>query len=190
MTSLPPTPTPTLAQLTTGVGSDAAAALFDSLPAVSIDDIVGQTWHGAEIPTGHPMDGLLAMSGWYGKRFDDADHVHPLLFGNRDTLFPVNPKLVPIGTLNRLGPRLPRVDIPGLGVGMHAARTRRHRARLRVVEFGVGPTARPTASAAMVYDDLPVIDHFRWLAADVLLGAMDLRGSDRPYFFALERDRV
>lgn len=182
------TTTPTVSQLTAGISSDAAAALFDSLPSVAIDDVVGQTWHGTEVPTGHRMDGLLSMSGWYGKRFDDADHVHPLLFGTPGALFAVNPKLVPIGSLNRLGPKLPRVDVPGLGVGIHAARTRRHRARLRVIEFSADPAAPSTASTAMVYDDLPVIDHFRWLDAGVLLGAMDLRGSDRPYYFVLERD--
>ncbi|MFW0788566.1 DUF4334 domain-containing protein [Gordonia sp. CPCC 205333] len=177
----------TLHQLTSGVSTTDAATLFDSLPAVAVPDVVGATWHGGEVPTDHPMDGLLTISGWYGKRFDDADRVHPLLFGERGSLFPVNPKLVPIGLLNTLGPKLPKRKVPGLSTGIKAAKTRRHRARLRVVEFqaGDGP-AKP--SAAMVYDDLPIIDHFRWLDTDILLGAMDLRGSAHPYFFYLERD--
>ena len=33
------------------------------------------TWHGAEVPTGHPMDGLLEASGWWGKQFIDAETV-------------------------------------------------------------------------------------------------------------------
>ncbi|WP_040524230.1 DUF4334 domain-containing protein [Gordonia effusa] len=177
----------TLPQLQAGIPTTEAAALFDSLPAVTIADIVGQTWHGGEVPTAHPMDGLLTISGWYGKRFDDANQVHPLLFGEPGALFPVNPKLVPIGLLNKIGPKLPKRPIPGLSTGVKAAKTRRHRARLRVVEFkaGDGPAK---SSAAMVYDDLPIIDHFRWLDTDILLGAMDLRGSEHPYFFYLERD--
>ena len=33
------------------------------------------TWHGAEMPTGHPLDGLLAASGWWGKQFVDGETV-------------------------------------------------------------------------------------------------------------------
>lgn len=174
-------------ELAAGVTTAEAATLFDSLPPVSIDEIVGRTWHGGEVPTGHPMDGLLALSGWYGKQFDDADHVHPLLFGQPGALFPVNPKLVPLGALNKVGPRLPKRNIPGIGAAIKAARTRRHRARLRNVEYHAAPGTEGAVSAAMVYDDLPIIDHFRWLNSDTLLGAMDLRGSDAPYFFYLER---
>jgi hypothetical protein len=28
---------------------------------------------GTDLATGHPMDGLLEASGWYGKQFDDVD---------------------------------------------------------------------------------------------------------------------
>ncbi|NMO04742.1 DUF4334 domain-containing protein [Gordonia sp. TBRC 11910] len=176
----------TLDQLRIGLSTADAAALFDSLPAVAIDDIIGRTWHGGEVPTGHPMDGTLSLSGWYGKRFDDADHVHPLLFGEPGSLYAVNPKVMPVGLLLKIGRRLPR-RIPGVGLAMKALRTRRHRARLRVVEYHAGPNAPAKASAAMSYDDQPIIDHFRWLDANTLLGAMDLRGSTDPYFFYLQR---
>ena len=43
-----------------------ALAIFDAAPAVEPDFMIG-TWHGAEMPTGHPLDGLLAASGWWGK---------------------------------------------------------------------------------------------------------------------------
>lgn len=128
------------------------------------------------------MDGLLDVSGWYGKEFADADHVHPLLFGSPGRLYAVNPKLMPLGTLNRLGNRFPRWLPPGGRAAFRLARTRRHRARLREVSY------RGAVSAAMVYDDLPIIDHFRMIDADTLLGAMDQRGADRPYFFLLQRD--
>lgn len=170
-----------IAQLQAGVDLDRAVALFESLPPVSVEAILGR-WRGSEVPTGHPMDGLLAVSGWYGKEFASADRVHPLLFGRPGRLYAVNPKLMPIGLLNRLGARFPRRLPPGGTRAFALLRTRRPRARLREIAY------RGTVSTAMVYDDLPIIDHFRALDDDTLLGAMDLRGSDRPYFFLLQRD--
>ena len=168
-------------QLKAGGSSEAIAAYYDSLPDVTIEEILGQ-WHGAEVPSGHPMDGLLDVSGWYGKRFDDAESVHPLLFGEPGDLFPVNPGRVPMGLLNRLGTRMPRFRPPGGAASFRPLTTRRHRARLRRVEF------RGKVSTGMVYDQLPIIDHFRKIDDDTLLGAMDLRDSPRPYFFLLQRD--
>ena len=40
----------------------------------------------------------------------------------------------------------------------------------------------------MVYDQLPINDVFRKLTDDTVIGAMDLRGYRRPYFFVLRRD--
>ena len=40
----------------------------------------------------------------------------------------------------------------------------------------------------MIYDQLPINDVFRRLTDDAVIGAMDLRGSRRPYFFVLHRD--
>ena len=40
----------------------------------------------------------------------------------------------------------------------------------------------------MIYDQLPINDVFRLLGDDRVLGAMDLRGSAKPYFFVLRRD--
>lgn len=173
--------TSTVSELRSGLSSEAACDLYDSLPAVTVDEILGQ-WHGSEVPTGHPLDGLLAVSGWYGKRFDSADEVHPLLFGEPGDLYPVNPGSVPMNLLNTLGTRMPRPKIPGITTAFKAVRTRRHRARLRNVEY------RGKVSVAMVYDQIAVIDHFRRLNDDALLGAMDLRNSPQPYFFLLERD--
>ena len=53
------------------------------------------TWRGAELPTAHPLDGLLAASGWWGKQFVDAETVHPLLFPTADgvALWALNPAL-------------------------------------------------------------------------------------------------
>ena len=40
------------------VSQEEALALFDSLPAVEVDFMLG-AWKGAGFPTGHPLDGVL-----------------------------------------------------------------------------------------------------------------------------------
>jgi hypothetical protein len=40
----------------------------------------------------------------------------------------------------------------------------------------------------MVYDNLPIIDIFRRLDANSLLGLMDARGLEQPFFFTLQRE--
>jgi hypothetical protein len=45
------------------------------------------------------------------------------------------------------------------------------------------------ATAALLYDRLPIVDVFRSVTPDLLLGLMDLRGLPEPFAFLLERDR-
>ena len=45
-----------------------ALALFDNSPPASLEFMKGR-WKGYEIYTNHPMDGLLEVTGWYGKLF-------------------------------------------------------------------------------------------------------------------------
>lgn len=158
-----------------------AEGFFDSLPPVRPEDVTGR-YRGRELATGHPLDGLLERSGWYGKQFDDVDHVHPLLFRDpRGDLFAVDPRRVPLG----LAPKVPVAVVEkaraALGLLKPAIRTSKHRARLRAVEH------RGVVTAAMVYDHLPIIDVFRRVDDNTLLGAMDLRGAP-PYFFILSKD--
>ncbi|TFV55012.1 DUF4334 domain-containing protein [Mycobacterium sp. PS03-16] len=162
-----------------------ALAVFDAAPAVPAEAMIG-TWHGSELPTGHPLDGLLAASGWWGKQFVDEETVHPLLFptADRTGLWAVNPVLAfsGVGVAARL-PVLKRRDSSGLITAMRPVlRTRSPKARLRTTRY------RGVDTATMVYDQLPVNDVFRRLDDDCVLGAMDLRGSAAPYFFVLERD--
>ena len=56
------------------------------------------------------------------------------------------------------------------------------RARLRQVTY------RGTQTAAMVYDQLAIIDVFRAVDDDTRLGVMDMKGMDAPFFFVLRRD--
>jgi hypothetical protein len=166
--------------------ADDALAVFDKAEPIEPEHMVG-LWQGAEIPTGHPLDGILAASGWWGKEFIDSEAVHPLLFRYRNGTksWAMNPILVPVQSALKV--RIPTFVLPLLRPTIAALRpvvqTRRARARLRSITY------RGESTAAMVYDQQPVIDVFRRVAADVILGAMDLRGSPQPYFSVLRRHR-
>jgi hypothetical protein len=166
-----------------------ALALYDGLPAVDTEAILG-TWHGAEVPTSHPLDGMLEASGWWGKQFRDSESVHPLLFPTPDgsALWPLNPApaFAGLGLATRVH-ALKRADLSGVIARLKPVLgARSPKARLRTTRY------RGVDTATMVYDQLPINDVFRLLdptpGAEVLLGAMDLRGFSRPYFFLLQRD--
>ncbi|HEX2213425.1 MAG TPA: DUF4334 domain-containing protein [Mycobacterium sp.] len=163
----------------------AALELFDSLPPVDADAMIG-TWHGAEVPTGHRLDGMLTASGWWGKQFVDSECVHPLLFptGDGRALWPLNPALAFAGldAVTRL-PALKKLRYAGALTALRPAlQARSPKARLRTTRY------RGVDSATMIYDQLPASDVFRRLDENTMLGAMDLRGLSSPYFFALQRD--
>jgi GXWXG protein/Domain of unknown function (DUF4334) len=159
-----------------------ALAFFDSLPTVALDEILGR-WRGSGLHTGSPLDGLLEAYGWYGKEFTGVESVHPLLFQARGGPRPVDPAWIPLGLLRdhaglaRM--RLLRAAFGGVRPLLH---TNRPKARLRTVHH------RGVDTAAMIYDALPIIDVFRRVGNDVLLGAMDMRGLAAPFFFLLHRD--
>lgn len=138
-----------------------ACRLFDGLEAVGLEELLG-TWKGRELRTGHPLDGVLKKLRWYGKAFHDAENVDPLLFE------------LPGGEITAIDPA-PVYDKRKL---LKAAGGK---ARMRNVE------CRGKVSAAMVYDNLPIIDHFRKAGDGVLLGMMDKKGDKLPYFFILEK---
>ena len=167
--------------LSRGLGRTDALALFDASAPVPVDRLTG-FWRGGEVPTGHPLDGLLDAYGWVGKRLDDPETVHPLLFDVGRGSFALNPAGLPLGLALRCSGLLHRSWVVAAArCLMPLRRTTRPRARLRAVDY------RGVVSAAMVYDALPVIDHFRALDDQTLIGAMDLRGMDAPFVFTLRR---
>lgn len=159
-----------------------ALELFDQLESVDMDYMIGK-WKGFEFPTNHFLDGLLEASGWYGKAFYDQDKVHPLLFykANKKGVFAINPGLLPI--------RLLRYPIPKnqlLRNSLLAAKlllqTKKYKARLRMIEH------RGKFSAAMIYDNQPIIDVFRKMDTNTVLGMMEMKGMKKPFFFVLKRN--
>lgn len=163
-------------------GTEAALALFDALPAVATSELHGR-WRGATFATGHPLDDALERYGWWGKRFDGDEAAHPLVFGPAGKTFSVDPRWV--------GPGLPLLlRWPALKSPLPAAlvravlplfATHHARGRLRMVRH------RGVVSATLVYDHLPILDAFRRRDAQTLLGLMDAKGMDAPFFFQLRR---
>lgn len=160
-----------------------ALELCDALPCVDIDTLSGR-WHGSEISTGHPLDGLLATFGWYGKEFIDRDHVHPLLFSDHSRqIFAIDPQRLPLSIGLKWRFLRNRLTRKALFMARFFLQTRKAKARVRMVEY------RGKVSAAMIYDNLPICDTFRLIDQDTLLGVMDYKGIEQPFFFKLHRDK-
>jgi hypothetical protein len=158
-----------------------ALALFDQLNPVTPEELLG-SWRGEGFATGHPLDGLLEACHWQGKLFESLEEVHPLVFeGWGGSPVHVDPSRLPMGLLRArwvgrlapLGALFPRLA--------PLVSTRTSAARLR------GTLYRGKVSAAMVYDALPIVDVFRRLDAHTLLGVMDCKGMEQPFFFVLRR---
>ena len=184
MAAVAPLPLVRLGELEPAAPHDQVAAFYDSLPPVTVAEMIG-AWKGSEIATGHPFDGLLGPSGWHGKNFRSAEDVDPLVFRGKDgNLFAGDPARMPMGLLERF-PRLSRHPANAAlfrALSPHLLRTSKPKARLRMTEY------RGATSATMVYDDLPINDVFRKVDADTMLGAMDIRGHAEPFFFVLHRE--
>ena len=158
-----------------------ALARFDALPAVTTAEMLGE-WRGSGVPTGHDMDGLLETYAWYGKSFLSDEAVHPLVFRTRaGEKYAIDPRLIPLSLSRNHALSRHIVARALFTLATPLLRTRIPRARLRAVTY------RGVTTAAMVYDHLPIIDCFRRVDDDTVLGAMDIRGA-APFFFQLERD--
>ena len=161
-----------------------ALELFDSLEPVDIQFMIGR-WQGEGYPTDHPLDGLLEVYHWYGKQFESSEDAHPLLFSKQSgKLIRINPGFMkPALTLvehmskfnSKTAGKLFQLLMPIFS-------TSKSRARLRMMEY------RGKSSATMVYDQLPVNDVFRRLDDNTVLGIMDNKGIEDPFFFKLTRD--
>jgi hypothetical protein len=166
-----------------GADPTEALAFFDGLPTVDVAEMLGR-WRGSGLHTGSPLDGLLEAYGWYGKEFLGRESVHPLLFrGRGGRPRPVDPALIPMVLLRGYAGLAKSWPLrTAFGRVRPVLYTNQPKARLRRVEH------RGVTTAAMIYDALPIIDVFRKVDDDVLLGAMDMRGLPSPFFFVLERD--
>lgn len=162
-------------------GIDRAEALdaFNSLATVPADTMIGH-WRGSGLHTGHALDGMLERFGWYGKAFVDSETVFPLLFSSGDgKTVAIDPRFLPFRLAARLRLQDSRIAAGAFRAGRFLITTRRPTARLRMTDY------RGRTSATMIYDTLPINDIFRRVDAATLLGIMDCRGFDTPFFFVL-----
>lgn len=161
-----------------------ALELFDSLEPVDTEFMIGR-WQGDGYPTDHPLDGLLEIFHWYGKLFESAENVHPLLFSNRrGKLIHVNPGYMKPSFA--LAEHMSKFKSKTAGnvfqFLLPLLSTSKSRARLRMTEY------RGKTSATMIYDQLPINDVFRKLDDNTVLGVMDNKLLVDPFFFKLTKD--
>lgn len=155
---------------------------FRSLQPIAPREMVG-LWKGHGIPTGHPFDGVLENLGWFGKRFTPDMRADALLFRSGDRrLVAVDPKWIPL-----------RLTLRFYKIGrMRAARNMFSYLQRRLRASGPVASVKTTVfggveSAAMIYDDQPIVDHFRRIDAERMMGAMTIKDDKRIYCFELSR---
>ena len=155
------------------VTPEEAFKVWDAAPTVESYFMIA-SWKGFGFPTGHSFDGALESGGWYGKNFHSADKVDPLVYKCKDggAPWPANP--------DKMTPIIQR----GESVQDHRAECEADGAcaRLRRVEY------RGQTTAAMVYNTTPVIDLFRKIDDNTVMGVMDnITIPGPPFFFYLVR---
>ena len=109
-----------------------ALSRFDSLPGLQREGLVGR-WRGKSLPTGHQLDGLLELLGWYGKEFEKSGEAHPLLFR------------IPSGALVSLDPGLMPTTIALRWPGLARSRL------VRAAFTASNPALRTRRPTAMLY---------------------------------------
>ena len=155
---------------------------FQRLPPVEPREMTG-LWTGRGIPSGHPLDGVLENLGWFGKRFSAQMRADALLFrGGEKRLVATDPAWIPL----RLALRFHKIGRSRAASNLFSFLLRRLRAKGPVASLKAVPFQGVT-SAAMVYDTKPIVDHFRKVDDNRLVGAMVIEGDERVYFFELER---
>ncbi|KKN87316.1 hypothetical protein LCGC14_0259930 [marine sediment metagenome] len=114
-----------------------------------------------------PVDLDFMLGTWHGGKFDGGAEPDPLnWYGKRfNSVNDVEPILYP-------GPDGTLQNYDKLG-----------RAQIREMVFA------DQVSAALIYDQQPIIDYFRKVSDDVVIGLGDIKGKPLDFFFHLTRDK-
>lgn len=159
-----------------------AFELFDSLEPVTMEELVKVgTWRGAEIITGHPMDGLLTAASWYGKKFEADGGIHPLLFkGANGKIYSGDVAKFPLKAFISFPRPLIKILFFFFSPLIH---TKKACTQYWNVEY------RGKRTAAMVYDKLPIVEIFVRIDSNTLLGATVSKWGppSSVYFFTISK---
>lgn len=167
--------------LQAGTTPEQALVYFDQLEPIDLHRIIGQ-WRGVALPTGHPIDELSTLFGWYGKLFFDPEHAHPLLFKHQEQLISIDPRWIPLSWIGRRTLPAKRVLAKMAKRAQFMVISGDSHARLRMLHY------RGQLSATLVYDGSPVLVMLRQVNADTLLGVMEIKDMPQPFFCVLYRD--
>lgn len=155
---------------------------FQGLPPIEPRELIG-LWKGRGVPASHPFDHVLENLGWFGKRFTLDMRADALLFGSGDRrLIAIDPKWIPLD----LALRFHQLGRTAVARNLFSYLQRRMRARGPVASLRNRVFAG-AESAAMIYDDQPIVDHFRRIDEHKVMGAMVIQDTAGIYFFELER---
>jgi hypothetical protein len=155
---------------------------FQTLPPIEPSEMIG-LWAGRGIPSGHSIDGVLENLGWFGKRFTPGMRADALLFRvGEQRLIPINPARISL----RLALRFHKVGRTRAAKSLFSYLQSLFRAKGQVASLKT-MSFHGVPSAAMTYDDQPIVDHFRRMDDRRIMGAMTIQGDDRIYFFELEK---
>jgi hypothetical protein len=155
---------------------------FRSLAPVKPVEMVG-LWRGVGIPSGHPLEGVLENLRWFGKRFHPDMRADALLFQwHPGRLVAMDPRFAPVGLAIKLAP----FGRTALARTMFSYFQKLLRARGTTAALEVRAFEQ-IASAAMVYNEQPIVDHFRRVDENTLAGMMCVRDDERRFFFKLTK---
>jgi hypothetical protein len=161
---------------------DEAAEWFASLEPARPEDMIG-LWKGDGHPAGHPLDGVLENLRWFGKRFHPDMRADALLFeGAPGRLVAVDPKAFPL----RWAIRLSKFGRTRSAVNLFSHIRPRVRAKSTTASLE-NRMDRGMMTAAMVYDQQPIVDMFRRISDTEIAGKMIVEGDGRRFYFRLEK---
>lgn len=150
------------------------AAVFDTLGPVTMSMLAG-SWRADPSYSETPGGALLIRGGWWGARFTDTESVDPLLFPDAAGRGVFAADLVKVLTLLSSG-------VEDISTRRRDVETTAPIGRVRMVEY------RGLVSAALIYDQVPVLDYLRAVDQDTIVAAVEGRGmADQPAFVRLHR---
>ncbi|KAL3457427.1 hypothetical protein BJX64DRAFT_293203, partial [Aspergillus heterothallicus] len=150
----------------------AATTFFNALPPIPASSLLG-SWHGTCILTNHPGTKPLLDINWVGKDFHSLEDVDPIIVRAEDTLDTVSRSesearsgSATEDSRNRNSKAPTTTTMTGRVVNPFMGK-----ARLREVKYN------GVVSAAMIYNEKPIIDYFRGVDERTVVGVMDALGA-------------